>query len=51
MTSIHHCSRPLGSGQWTIARILDLEDANTALRDTNAALTAERDELRGRADS
>ncbi|MEU1428509.1 MerR family transcriptional regulator [Nocardia sp. NPDC005746] len=29
-----------------IARILDLEDANTALRDTNAALTAERDQLR-----
>ncbi|MGW5227877.1 MerR family transcriptional regulator [Nocardia niigatensis] len=29
-----------------IARILDLEDANTELRDTNAALTAERDQLR-----
>ncbi len=34
-----------------IARILDLEDANTALRDTNAALTAERDRLRGHRDS
>ncbi|WP_227982164.1 MerR family transcriptional regulator [Nocardia spumae] len=31
-----------------IARILDLEDTNTELRDTNAALTAERDQLRGR---
>lgn len=29
-----------------IARILDLEDSNTALRDSNAALTAERDRLR-----
>jgi len=29
-----------------IERILDLEDANTELRDTNAALTAERDQLR-----
>lgn len=33
-----------------IARILDLEDTNTALRDTNAALTAERDRLRGHHD-
>lgn len=29
-----------------IARILDLEDANTELRHTNAALLAERDRLR-----
>ncbi|MGQ4601421.1 MerR family transcriptional regulator [Nocardia sp. R6R-6] len=29
-----------------IARILDLEDTNTALRHSNAALTAERDRLR-----
>ncbi|MGY2063198.1 MerR family transcriptional regulator [Nocardia gipuzkoensis] len=29
-----------------IARILDLEDDNTALRGSNAALTAERDQLR-----
>jgi MerR family transcriptional regulator, heat shock protein HspR len=29
-----------------IARILDLEDANTELRDTNTALTAERDRRR-----
>ncbi|MGF6882186.1 MerR family transcriptional regulator/heat shock protein HspR [Nocardia sp. GAS34] len=33
-----------------IARILDLEDANTELRDTNAALTAERDQLRDHRD-
>jgi DNA-binding transcriptional MerR regulator len=33
-----------------IGRILDLEDANTRLRDTNAALTAERDQLRGHRD-
>ena len=30
-----------------IARILDLEDTNTALRDRNAALATERDQLRG----
>ncbi|MGW4351857.1 MerR family transcriptional regulator [Nocardia sp. NPDC004582] len=29
-----------------IARILDLEDANTVLRESNTALTAERDQLR-----
>jgi MerR family transcriptional regulator, heat shock protein HspR len=29
-----------------IARILDLEEANTELRDSNAALTSERDGLR-----
>ncbi|MFQ6397477.1 MerR family transcriptional regulator [Nocardia sp. KC 131] len=29
-----------------MARILDLEDANTELRHTNAALTTERDQLR-----
>lgn len=34
-----------------IARILDLEDANTALRVSNAALAAERDQLRGRRES
>ncbi|MBB5918061.1 DNA-binding transcriptional MerR regulator [Nocardia transvalensis] len=34
-----------------IARILDLEDTNTALRDSNAALAAERDRLRGHHDS
>lgn len=31
-----------------IGRILELEDANTTLRETNAALTAERDRLRAR---
>ncbi len=30
-----------------IARILDLEDANSELRHSNAELTAERDRLRG----
>lgn len=31
-----------------IGRILELEDTNTELRDTNAFLTAERDQLRDR---
>lgn len=34
-----------------IGRILELEDANTTLRETNAALTAERDRLRDRESS
>jgi DNA-binding transcriptional MerR regulator len=34
-----------------IGRILELEDANTTLRETNAALAAERDRLRDRESS
>ncbi|WP_327152079.1 MerR family transcriptional regulator [Nocardia sp. NBC_01329] len=48
LARLHRITELTGQGipLTAIGRILELEDANTTLRDANAALTTERDRLR-----